>query len=247
MTNNDTEQDQSIEIINLDKQKGNSWKRARYLESKKTAEYTTMEMAYNLTGKFNNLRDRCLYAILYLCGARIEEVVRYKSVKYGKKKAYVIKNGIGKNRIVQDYSKKRIGKLELSIKREDITLEEHNGRQILIIRIRNLKNKNPKEKVKLIPIPLDNPIYERFVKVINTYISAFNDDEELFPICKRRAEKIMERIGFNPHYIRHIRLTHLVRYHNFTDQKLIKYAGWTDSRPAKSYVSLNWKDLANSM
>ena len=50
-----------------------------------------------------------------------------------------------------------------------------------------------------------------------------------------------------PHYFRHCRLTHMVTRFNYDSHQLVKYAGWTDERPAKHYVHLRTEDLELKM
>ena len=133
------------------------------------------------------------------------------------------------------------------MRKSDITLEKKDGRDILVLKIRNLKNKQRHQNVKLIPFPLDNEMNQKFYQVIYFYLELLNDEEELFPIGERRAEQIIAQCGFNPHFLRSCRLTHLTKYNNFTDQKLKAFAGWTDSRPAKHYIKIRWEDLVDSM
>lgn len=53
--------------------------------------------------------------------------------------------------------------------------------------------------------------------------------------------------GVNPHYLRHCRLTHLVQTYGFNELQLMRFAGWTNTKPAIVYVHLNWMDLAKVM
>ncbi len=251
MTNDDTN---DLEIVNLDTLKakrfespGNPWKVARKLKQEKAAEFLTPEDIYNKLDKFDNIRDKCLFVILYITAARIEEVVRRKVIRWGKKNVRLINHGKSKNASIQDYTKKRILREEPGMVRSDITIEKFGDRKVLLFRIRNLKNKQKDSTTKLIPFPLDTEINKKFARVITLYYPTLYADEELFPIGSRRAEQIIAKAGFNPHFIRSCRLTHLVRYHNFSDQKLKAFAGWTDSRPAKHYIKIRWEDLVNSM
>jgi integrase len=256
MTNNTTGE---LEIINLDQQilkrkesPKPPWRNARELNEKATAEFLTIEDIYNSMKKIkgNNVqRDRCLFAILYITAGRIGEIVRNERIRWGKKKVKVIYKGkLEKEpKIITDYTIKKVIRKEKSIKKSDITMEEINGRKILKIRMRNLKNKQSGSNVKIIPLPLDSEINIKFYDVIRYYINPLYPNEELFPIGKRRAEEIVKQTGFNPHFLRSCRLTHLAKYNNFSDQKLKAFAGWSDSRPAKHYIKIRWEDLVDSM
>ena len=47
-----------------------------------------------------------------------------------------------------------------------------------------------------------------------------------------------------PHYLRHCRLTHLVRNYGFDAMHLTEFAGWSDPKVAMVYVQLTGADLA---
>jgi len=176
-------------------------------------------------------------------------VVRYRKIKWGRKQVLLIKQGYKPKRAVrQDYkNRKEIGGIEFAIQKKDIKVQKRGERDCLIIRVRNLKNKKINEKVKLIPIPLDNKINKKFYTHIKILIDTLEDWEELFPFGIRNAEKIINTIEWNPHFIRKVRLTHLVRIFNLNEQELRIYAGWTDTRPSKHYVKLKWADLLKKL
>jgi len=110
----------------------------------------------------------------------------------------------------------------------------------LFIRIINRKNRTKKTKKLVIPIEFEMDIY----KHIETYLNTLQEEDVLFPFTKRRAIQIInETIGFNAHFIRHIRLTHLITSYDFKEYNLIKFAGWADGRPGKDYIELNIKDM----
>lgn len=129
-----------------------------------------------------------------------------------------------------------------SITKSDMSLVTEEGRTILLINIRNQKNRERKRKD--IPIPLDIKENALLWNMILDYINSIKDNEELFPICYQNAYEIITNLTtWNPHWIRHIRLTHLVTVYGYKEHQLRIYAGWTDSRPAKNYIEMNWKDL----
>ena len=160
-------------------------------------------------------RDRCLFVLTYLTAGRLQELVRYK--------------GLSEERN--------------SIKKSDIKIEEKEGRKILLINLRNEKNKNRHRKD--IPVPLDIDENRYFYKLISDYINSLDDDDELFQIGYKRGYVILNKINprWNPHWIRHIRLTHLVTVYGYREYQLMLYAGWSDNRPAKHYLELRWEDL----
>ena len=240
------------EIINLDDLKQilpkAPWKKARELEERKVAEFITMEDIYNKALAYKNPRDQCLFILAYVTAGRIQEIVQYQKRWWGKKYVRLVKNGKARNTYIADY--KKIHKAETikpSIKKEDFTIERKEGKEILVIRLRNLKNRKRERATKLIPLPLNKEINKKFFQIIDTYLQGIFDEDELFPFSARRGEQIIAKVGMNPHFLRKCRLTHLAKYYNFTDQKLELYAGWTDSRPSKEYIKLRWEDLIKDL
>ena len=66
----------------------------------------------------------------------------------------------------------------------------------------------------------------------------------LFEFQTDRARQIINKYAkMNPHFLRDIRLTHLVTIYDFNELKLAKFAGWKDGKPAERYVRLSYNDL----
>lgn len=132
----------------------------------------------------------------------------------------------------------------IEIRRKNIIRKTLSKRPAMVIQLPNRKHK--KRHWKQIPIPLDKRIYIKMYKIIREYTHALSREEKLFDIGKRRAQQIITKeFGINAHLFRHIRLTHLAQ--DFTEQELIHYAGWTDSRSAKHYVHFNVKNLMKKL
>jgi len=251
MTNNLPEE---LEIVNLDiiaeQRKLNPhapWNRARELQDSRAAEFLNPQEIYNKVTKFNNIRDQCLYLLMYITAGRIGEIVIRDVWKIGKKMARVVKNSRAKNKYVQDFTKKTRVKTELGLIKSNLIIEELEDTKILTIQMKNLKNKQKHENIKIQPFPLNNELNIKINNLIQQYLSTLEPEDELFPIGIRRAEQIINKVGFNPHFLRSCRLTHLVKYYNFTDQQLKIFAGWSDSRPSKHYIKMGWRDTAKRM
>jgi len=134
----------------------------------------------------------------------------------------------------------RISELVKVLCPKDITEAEVGPRKVLLIRLKNEKNR--KRKFKDIPIPFERE--PELIQMLYEYMDDMDMDVPIFKFGRIRAYQIIKKTtGFNPHFIRHIRLTHLAVYHDFNDQLLIRFAGWTDSRPAKNYMELKWTDI----
>lgn len=244
-----------IPIINLDnlaaERRSNPkapWKIARQLSIEKKAEFMTKEDVLKLLSSITDLRTKALVAVLYACACRVEEITRFTPVTYGKTLVRVVKNGKARNTMFRDYKKKKYNIMKLGIKKNDIKFQKEGDRDIIIFKLRNLKVKVNRDKfTKLVPLTLDNDFHKELAKPIIQYLSTLQEEQELFDITARRAEQLVNKLGYNPHFFRKLRLTHLVKYNNFSDQKLVAFAGWTDSKPAKHYIKIGWKDLIDSM
>jgi len=178
-------------------------------------ELPTMDETVEGILNIPDTRVQALVAIMYLTGARVSEIVR-KTQKDGTKLPSIKLKNI-KGLIVYD-------------------------KEIVKFSIKNEKNKSRLRKD--IPIVTSDPRNKVLLELIADYCKGFSEEDELFPISRDRAYKlIIKYVECNPHFLRHLRLTHLVQEYNFTDSHLVLQSGWTDSRPAKHYVDLNWKNL----
>jgi hypothetical protein len=234
-----------LEVINLDsdKDKGNAWEKARLLSLNRTIENTTPEKFYEIVNTLDDYKDKALIILAYFTAGRIEEIVRYQKIKWGKKKVILIKNDKRKKATIQDWEQRqKIGELKDGIAKRDIREQTIKGVNCLIINLRNLKNRIRKNKE--LPIRLDREFNYKLYKILETYLKTIQFEyQELFPFGVRNAQRIINKINWNPHSLRKLRLTHLVIYEGYTDQKLTYYAGWTDSRPAKHYIKMKPEDL----
>ena len=195
-----------------------------------------------------NTRDRALFIVAYLTAGRISEIVEKKylyKVKY-KKSLQSDKNNNMVHRIVRNANGSPIAekteKIEINFKgitRKDIFLTEKKGKSILMISMPNRKNKQYIRKN--IPIPADRE--KELIFMLNQYIDTLYDEQPLFPFKIWKAEKIIAEVDMNPHFLRDIRLTHMVTIYDFNAFQLTKFAGWKDVTPAERYVRLGITDL----
>lgn len=132
----------------------------------------------------------------------------------------------------------------LELKGINLIPETVNNRPILLVK--NMANrKNRKRHFKNLPIPLDKE--GEFWDIIKGYVETGIKEMRIFTITPTRAWQILKKYDINPHFLRHIRLTHLVTYYDFNEALLIRFAGWTDGRPARHYMEIKWKDLLQKM
>lgn len=191
------------------------WDKQKALEEKQ--EMLTEEQIIETINAIIKPRDKALISLLYLTSARIGEVVR------------------------NDYHPERSG-----ITAERITEEWYEGRPFLLIKLRNQKAKTPAKKWKIIPINMRDPVDGQLVNNILDLTKHLEPIDPLFNIGTRMARRVVERhMGFNPHWLRHTRLTHLTHRRKYTDHELMQVAGWTDSRMSSTYVQTRWQNVAD--
>jgi len=123
--------------------------------------------------------------------------------------------------------------------KKNITYTERKGKKLMIVGMQN--RKNPKFLWKNIPVPVEREGH--FIKMLEEYTETLSDDDVLFPFCATKAQSIIAERDMNPHFLRDIRLTHMVLLYDFTPFQLVRYAGWKNSDPAERYVRLSMGDL----
>jgi site-specific recombinase XerD len=166
----------------------------------------------------HKLRDRALFCLLYLTGARIGELVK-------------------------------------RLKKGDFEFVSVRSKPFLIVELYTEKNR--RHPIRKIPIPVEKE--KQLIDFVTEYLDKLEGDSVVFNFTIQRAWQITKNVLDNHkkkyknkfmnanHFLRHCRLTHLVTIYDFTDQDLVRFAGWTNSIPATTYAHLRYKDLARKM
>jgi site-specific recombinase XerD len=164
------------------------------------------------------IRDRALFCLLYLTGARIGEVVKrlrkkdFEQVKLKDKNFFVISLFTEKNK-------------RHPIRRIPINIEKENELMKYVLDYLNLL----KDEDILFLFTI-----QRAWQIVSRILIKY--------------KKVSRNKFLNAnHFLRHCRLTHLVINYDFNDQDLVKYCGWTNSIPATTYSHLRFKDIARKM
>lgn len=131
----------------------------------------------------------------------------------------------------------------MPLKRKDIEFTRMQNRDVVLIHMENRKNK--KKKFKDIPIPTDKE--KDFFPYFMPYLKQIPLENPIFAMTPRRAGQILAEFDYNPHFLRHIRLTHLVLNHDFNDFLLRRWAGWSSPTTAQHYIELRWVDFLDKM
>ncbi len=138
----------------------------------------------------------------------------------------------------------RIREIVRSLEKKDIQLLEKDGKKIMLVTLYNEKNR--RRKVKKIPINIEKE-YD-LVEIFLKYIDELDDEGFIFDMTHNNAWRLIKKYtGVNPHYIRHLRLTHLVTEFNFNEQELKIFAGWSDTRMSSFYIEMRWSDLLKKL
>ena len=221
-----------------------AWKRQRALKKEyqdvpDIAELVDIINSIQTRDDFITKRNKALFAMYYLTGCRASELTQCSRLWHSKYER--LDNG--KWKLIDRWPVK--GYSFPGIKKKDIRFEVMEDKECMIIRTENRKNKDKTTKRQPIPIELEQPI----VQFVKDYIMFLQDEQILFPFWPTRATQIINQVKtrngheFNIHFIRHIRATHLVTKYDFNEQLLVKFMGWSNSMPAKSYMELSSKDM----
>jgi site-specific recombinase XerD len=182
------------------------------------------------------------YALLYLTGARVSEITQLRKSDF----AYVKDNS---------------GREVLTVKLPTLKNQREKYRILPLVKVEPYT-----EMIEVI---------EKYLEHLNPYHHIFKSRHRMTMSRKLKKIKSFTTIAFFPkgvqspkniaiieeykddktrklitrkwyaHFLRHCRLTHLVKYHNYDGTKLMFWAGWSDPRLSRIYVHLDWKSLAD--
>jgi len=222
------------------------WKTQRVL---KKEDIPTRQEVLSTAQNIQNPKHRALYIILYLTGARISEVVRQKYLRKAHYKKKIVTDPAGNKqyKVVTNRNKtplqESVERIEINyrgLRRNNFNWEYVKKRRILVITLPTRKNKQTKKR--RLPIPQDKE--KEFIELLLPYLNRLEPTEPLFNFGIAKAEQIIQKeAGMNPHFLRDIRLTHMITIYRYNAYQLTKFAGWSDSRPAERYVKLAFEDL----
>jgi len=224
---------------------GHPWKKQRILKKEYIPDISQM---IDMIDEFDYLYEQALFVLAYQTAGRISELIKtpfLKKAKY-KTETYEKEFGMYETRIVRNVNGTPIQESTEKIRidypgilAKDLSFTQRGGKDILIVRMANRKNKNFKKKN--IPIPINKE--PEMVEVIKSYVEGMKKDTPLFPFQRWTAEKILAKVNMNPHFLRDIRLTHMVTVYGYNTHQLVKFAGWQNISPAERYVRLGVDDL----
>jgi len=177
-----------------------------------------------------DLMIACIVSLIYLTGSRGGEIMRKK------------------------FPEKE------SIKLKDFQMS-NNGEYLIItspvFKLRNSSKirKNPTLRFKKAYIKLDpSDMYYPLFEIIDKYLDSLTNEEKmnpetpLFKIQYGTLRKNLKKyLNWNPHYIRHLRASHLVQYHNFNDLDLRDFFGWITGDMPTRYTHQSSEQLRKKL
>ena len=155
----------------------------------------------------------------------------------------------------------RVGEI-VQVRKADFKKYKKGEKEYLTVTLPTLKNR--RRRSRIIPLVKEEP-YTEMVESIEDYLYYLYPTERIIQVQTARGlRKKISKVGefetmaiypnqrkkkevkrsFYPHFLRHCRLTHLVKYHHFDGNRLMYFAGWSDPRLSSIYVSLDWYALA---
>jgi len=224
------------------------WQKQRIL---KAQDIPLHESIIGYTDAFTTLQEKALFVVAYLTAGRISEVVQQPFLRKHKyfREQFTNKDGQVAFRVKRNEngspmieSTTRVPLDYLGVKKKGIMVSKQGGMDVLVISMQNRKNK--KFTLKNIPISLNKE--KPLIDLLYAYLATLDDEAYLFPFKTWKAEKILAVVGLNPHFIRDIRLTHMVTMYGYNSFQLQKFAGWKNSLPAERYVRLGVGDLVSN-
>jgi len=198
--------------------------------------------------KFYTERAKALFALYYLTACRASEFLKCRMLRRQAIRKRIHIDELGHKRTIYKVDKDRNKIIDKwleeheykGIRKKDIKIKRIDERLCMLIRTENRKHKKRTSKRQPIPIELEKEIANYVIK----FAMKAGGWGYLFKFGTKRATQIInDTTGFNLHFIRHIRATHLVTLYDFNEQTLIKFMGWTDGRPAKHYMELKETDV----
>lgn len=227
---------------------------------KAKANGVNRETIYKLFNTYNDPEVKCLFAITYLAGLRIQEAlaIRRKDFTYdiiekdGIEHKIIVLHAINKKSKINPY--KDIPLITFTNEEKDmldyiLSYKDrwHNDQLIFQMNRTNAWDRLTKESVltKMYSFerhcPICDTILYRYGKPPQYRCSVHGDIEH--PKIVRKDFEAMYR--FNPHYCRHNRAEHLSEMFDIND--LMNYFGWSTPNSATYYVKKNWKRTALKM
>lgn len=169
-------------------------------------------------------KDRALAAMLFLTGARIQEIVPNKK---------------------RGWRGLTVGQLNI---------QEIDDREFLVIdSLPTQKKRKGKKIFRTVAIPFDKDygfieLIDTYLDVLKG-TGELLQSQVLFPFTRQKAWQMIKKFNseWYCHWFRHQRSTDLVITHGLTGTDLKEWHSWADSKQTDVYVHLDWQQIARRM
>lgn len=148
------------------------------------------------------------------------------------------------------------------------SLQRLSGSKAISVKLTTLKNRT--RLFRTLPLLHENtklPLDPKMLDVVILHVQALKQPDWLLfaGITRKKAWYRFHKITFqnsgshgkeyidnkawavHPHYLRHVRVEHLLKYHGLSESYLTEYFGWTDSRQIQRYKGAGLKPLWEQM
>ena len=191
-----------------------------------------------------SLTEKAFFSFLYLTGARVGEICQNKEVNYIRqiinKRGWVIWRETKTGHNWRGVTAGQLSTKEMEFKKLGVTK--------FIYLIENIPTEKRRNKALFRNLPIDPVKDEGFIKIFEEYVDNIHDNptQPLFPFDRNMAGRIIKKFDptWFPHFLRHMRLTHLSIDEDYSALELKQITGWIDIRPAETYVHMQWHDIA---
>lgn len=189
------------------------------------------------------LRDKALIALLYLTGARIEEITGMKDING----QYVVAP-LKRSQIDYDFDNPSFALVkEMPVLKRRADLKVDIDKKVVLL--------TPKRNV-----PINTVFESDYWGYVQRYLNLFDSvaqhkesigqlhEDYLFKISPEHCWRIVNKsTGMFCHLFRHTRASHLVEYYGFGDSELRTFFGWATGAMAATYVHLNVENIMKRM
>lgn len=229
-----------IKQVNKKMNKKKAWEHHMFLLNQ---PLPSIEETVNIIMAIKNPVHRALFAVIYLTGSRVSEILARRDP------------------VTNEIKEPCIPLRFIWVEDNDNHVIQHGENletKWLIIQTRVLKlrtsykQKFPQKKWKKAYINVLDPVHRPLLKIIDEHLGELvnqNPDSVMFPDYRRSYvhRLIKKHCNWNTHYLRHLRASHLVKYYGYSDTELRAALGWASTSMSARYTHSDEESLKKKM